>query len=648
MSTRVQIDPLTGLRGIAAFCVVVTHYAVWCAPYQWNTAPPQFFWFTALSDAGMTLFFTLSGFVITYNYFNFDWRAAPISSFLRFAFLRFSRLYPVLLLFLALCIFNARYSSSDPGGPYRLWTLLHVFSVDTWVPLKYAGNLPIHGGFSVSWSISTEFAMYFMFAGVMIVTARRWRLVAAALLAFAAVMLVWSAFGSLSAFGDAISPIQPLKGSDWAEWFFYCSPYFRIIDFALGAGAGWVVTHRSQALERHRPWLGMLAAGSAVAVILLHVEAVILRDIPILSVGHSPVTQLLQALFFTGIMLNGAGKSRLNTWLSSTPLMNLGMISYSLYLFHPYVPHLGLYITDKPFSWGLFPFFILNFLFAWTLTIAFAWGLYHLVEVKAQSALRRLLPKRRPIPVGVQARPAFATALIPVMPRALAGGLALVAIGFGSFALLKGSDRPRLAVAASAEAAPPAPEPAAGAGSNLVWPSEDLTNARYRPDNAVIGNAGAGSPGGPNISSRLIELASMDRHRVELTVDGARPGAIHATSIFVKPAERTGVILEMRDNEAGKYGVARFDLKTAAVILKSGDVTASGVIPAADGWYRIWAAMPLATDRAVIDIGLMDGEGATKYAGDGKSGVSISGVQFEPASRPGPYIATTTSPAPPR
>ncbi|MBV9704925.1 MAG: hypothetical protein JO163_19550, partial [Methylobacteriaceae bacterium] len=148
------------------------------------------------------------------------------------------------------------------------------------------------------------------------------------------------------------------------------------------------------------------------------------------------------------------------------------------------------------------------------------------------------------------------------------------------------------------------------------------------------------------ISSRLIELASMDRHRVELTIDGARPGAIHATSIFVKPAERTAVILEMRDNEAGKYGVARFDLKTAAVILKSGDVTASGVIPAADGWYRIWAAMPLATDRAVIDIGLMDGDGATKYAGDGKSGVSISGVQFEPASRPGPYIATTTSPAP--
>src|SRR5690349_1128988 len=100
MSTKANIDSLTGLRGIAAMMVVCNHYYVWSATYPISSAPS---WLTPLfgtSNYGMTLFFTLSGFVITYNYYDFGWERTPLQSFASFAFRRFSRLYPALLVFL--------------------------------------------------------------------------------------------------------------------------------------------------------------------------------------------------------------------------------------------------------------------------------------------------------------------------------------------------------------------------------------------------------------------------------------------------------------------------------------------------------------------------------------------------------------------
>src|SRR6266852_2844965 len=144
MSRRTPIEPLTGLRGIAVICVILTHYAVWCAPWQSQTTPYQFYWLFGFSDEGMTLFFTLSGFVIAYNYCDFDWSGAPISSFARFIFLRFSRLYPALLIFILLTINNSR--SRDPS--FIKWFALHLFSLESWMPAKYGGVLPVNGTFS--------------------------------------------------------------------------------------------------------------------------------------------------------------------------------------------------------------------------------------------------------------------------------------------------------------------------------------------------------------------------------------------------------------------------------------------------------------------------------------------------------------------
>jgi peptidoglycan/LPS O-acetylase OafA/YrhL len=652
MSTRTPIDPLTGLRGVAALCVVLTHYAVWCAPWQSQTTPRQLYWFFNFSDEGMTLFFTLSGFVIAYNYFDFDWSEAPISSFARFIFLRFSRLYPALLIFILLTMNNVHFQGTNQDDPsFYKWYILHLLSLESWVPAKHGGALPVNGTFSVIWSISTEFAMYVMFAAAMIATANRARCaLAAAILGVAAGAVFWS-FGSLERIGDAISPIEPLTPSDWHTWFFYLSPYFRILDFAFGALVGWAMSHKAQLIELWRPRIRQLAGVSAIATIPLYVAVRIFGAFPLLSEQHSPALQVLEAMLFSLIMLNGSGNSLLNRILAWPMLLSLGTISYSVYLFHLFLPRLGMYLTSEPFSWGLFPYFVANFALASTLTIAFSWGMYHFVEVKAQNALRRLLPRRSVAVFGLQAlsyqRPILAEA---ISRKFLAGAaVAAVMVVTASVPLLWPSALPSLSIASS-----PAVQGSAGMGcaresqgangSNLAWPSEDLASSRYRLENAQVEVNADSAPTGTRTANRLVETSDDGFHRVETNIDGATPGAIHTVSVFAKPDERSGISLEMRDNQIGKYGLVRFDLRHEAPISSTGDVTECGIEPLADGWSRVWAVMPFASDRAVVDIALLNAGGESRYPGGGKTGLLIWGLQFEPGTVPSVYLATTDGP----
>src|SRR5260370_11721044 len=159
---RTHINALTGLRGVAALLVVGNHYFVWCSPYTVDSVP----WYLTLPFAtagfGMTLFFTLSGFVITYNYLGLDWRGSPFRSVGNFLFHRFSRLYPTFLLFVLLAL-NSSSIAGGTDGNFSKWVVFHLTGVQTWLPLKFEGRLPSNGIFHLSWSISTEFMLYLVF-----------------------------------------------------------------------------------------------------------------------------------------------------------------------------------------------------------------------------------------------------------------------------------------------------------------------------------------------------------------------------------------------------------------------------------------------------------------------------------------------------
>jgi hypothetical protein len=122
------------------------------------------------------------------------------------------------------------------------------------------------------------------------------------------------------------------------------------------------------------------------------------------------------------------------------------------------------------------------------------------------------------------------------------------------------------------------------------------------------------------------------------------PGAMHTVSVFAKPGERSGISLEMRDDQIGKYGLMRFDLRHEAPMSSTGDVTECGIERLADGWLRVWAVMPFASDRAVVDFALLNASGELRYPGDGKAGLLIWGLQVEPGTAPSFYLATRDGP----
>lgn len=193
-------------------------------------------------------------------------------------------------------------------------------------------------------------------------------------------------------------------------------------------------------------------------------------------------------------------------------------------------------------------------------------------------------------------------------------------------------------------AAPQAAAPV-GPAENLAWPSEDLSDPRYKPDDAtVVAAKDDNAPAGIKAVNRLTEGNGKGLHRAEILIEGLHPGAVYTTSLFVKPVERSGILLELRDDDKAKrYGTARFDLKRGKMA-KAGDVVNTGVEAIPGGWYRIWAEMPYSTERGVMNFTLLGDDGAPSYAGDGKSGLLVSGFQVNPGVGPAAYVATTIAP----
>jgi peptidoglycan/LPS O-acetylase OafA/YrhL len=140
-----RLAALTALRFFAAAAIVFHHAAGhWAFPI-----PTHFF----LSQ-GVTFFFVLSGFILTYRYPRLDGRADIV----RFLQARFARIWPayVAALIIVLCSATAVLSSFD-GNSLSLHVLANLLMIQSWLPTD---GVSLNGP---SWSISTEFAFYLMF-----------------------------------------------------------------------------------------------------------------------------------------------------------------------------------------------------------------------------------------------------------------------------------------------------------------------------------------------------------------------------------------------------------------------------------------------------------------------------------------------------
>ena len=136
-----DLDALTGLRFIAASCIVIAHLtATGYAPFGWRFD---------LAPAGMPLFFTLSGFIIHYVYSS-DFAHAVPRSVHEFAVARFSRLYP---LFAFLLLYHLLFSSLGKVLSGSPWILLsYATMTSSWWYWHIDGLTLIELPYGLSWS----------------------------------------------------------------------------------------------------------------------------------------------------------------------------------------------------------------------------------------------------------------------------------------------------------------------------------------------------------------------------------------------------------------------------------------------------------------------------------------------------------------
>jgi peptidoglycan/LPS O-acetylase OafA/YrhL len=173
-----RLGVLDGLRGLAV--LLVLWYHVW--EVSWLTPPAWLAFLPATGFVGVTLFFYLSGFVISYPFVRSAAGAGAPPSWRAFAWRRFIKIVPSYALSIAVA-YALGYAQIQPGAAPFPDVVTHLLFIHTWFPDRFGS---ING---VLWTLAVEVEFYCVFplmwqafkrqpwltAGAMIAIAWVWR-----------------------------------------------------------------------------------------------------------------------------------------------------------------------------------------------------------------------------------------------------------------------------------------------------------------------------------------------------------------------------------------------------------------------------------------------------------------------------------------
>lgn len=329
-----DIPALTSVRFFAALGVVLFHYAAPIESWLRGLGAGSVLAGRAAQAAavplaivrhdgflGVSLFFVLSGFILTHVYLGQD--ASRVER-RRFWLARVARIYPVYLLgFLGCAPFVVlgtidRYGSGGAVAHLLLAAvpalLLAHGWICAWVPLW---NFP-------SWSVGAEALFYLLFpwlAPALARVRRRRRVLTGAVLWAAGMALPLAYLGAskLAAPGDVLGTIA--SWSDAAGWqrLVLDAPIFHVHEFALGILTARIFAGRDRNRSHADRWTLLGVATTVILCAGMSAPLVILGD------G-------LLAPAFACVIYGLACGGRIGSWLASRPLVVLGEASYALYV----------------------------------------------------------------------------------------------------------------------------------------------------------------------------------------------------------------------------------------------------------------------------------------------------------------------------
>ncbi|ASY34711.1 hypothetical protein STTU_4290 [Streptomyces sp. Tu6071] len=370
-----RLPSLTALRFVAALLVFIFH-SHYLGVFR-NTSVEKHYDFITNSagGVGVSFFFVLSGFVLT-------WVAKPTDTMGGFWRRRFFKIYPshlvVWLVILAMLLVSGTATESGPA-------IANLFLVNAWVPEMNNLIFAVNG---VTWSLSAEIAFYLLFPfliiGIRKIPARHlWYWAAGVALLALSVPLLSKTF-----LPD--SPVFP--GYDefsWPQmWFAYQFPLVRCLEFVVGILFARIVLSEQ--------WGRVRLAPALLSVVAVYVVSLWLPQLWSFAAPYSfPLGLLVAAVAARDI----EGR---DTLLARRPLVWLGEISYAFFLIHLNVLNsaqaafkgqwMGYGAFEKT-SWST-PVAVLFLLGCLAVSIVLAWLLYRCVEMPAMRRWSR--PRPRP------------------------------------------------------------------------------------------------------------------------------------------------------------------------------------------------------------------------------------------------------------
>jgi len=364
------IRPLTALRFYAAFVVFSLH-AHMLPGLDWLGHPHA----ELQGRLGVSVFFVLSGFIMTYVYYGVDKWEPTRANAGRFLIARVARIFPLHLLTMLLCIPLGMKSNTSPVQ----WEYLpiHIGLLQEWSPIGYPGPGPN----KVSWTLSVEMLFYvltpLLFAGMLRAGKRKALFLASLFIALAAVTI---AFFTVHNDPDAFIKVERAP--------------FRVTDYLLGIMAFLYF----QRLKTYTEWWkqAMLPAG------ILWFCGMMAWQYYYDQQSGNNLWMLPGSVM---VVLGTAFKRDTKNWfLSSDRMVFLGEASFTFYMIHEMLLRYGRQALMRlDFSipeWLYIPWFIVVFL-----GLQFLANQVHLrFEAPANTKLRKWLTQK----LGLEKKPTAA------------------------------------------------------------------------------------------------------------------------------------------------------------------------------------------------------------------------------------------------
>jgi peptidoglycan/LPS O-acetylase OafA/YrhL len=297
-----QLSALTSIRFFAALHVALYHlvrpFALW-GPLAG---------FMGAGYTGVSFFFLLSGFILTYNHAGEKDLGKRFIQ--RFYFARFARIYPVYLIALVAAVYVYRYQLANKV--HLIAVLADVLMVQTWsIRMVSFFNVP-------AWSVSSEVFFYLVFPWVFVKLRPTGRGRAIGwIVGFWALAMLPPLFAFLFYPGDPW-----VEGYGLVNFFVRRLPLFALPEFLAGVSLAWLyLLYRAG-----RRFATAMTVGSVVGIVGV-----------LLFAGHIPVVFLHNGLLlplYALLLLGLCQGTAISRALSVAPLILLGEASYAFYLIH--------------------------------------------------------------------------------------------------------------------------------------------------------------------------------------------------------------------------------------------------------------------------------------------------------------------------